>query len=115
MALTAQSLFFSSGHRRGFTLIELMVVIALMGVLAGLTVMFMPAIQDSQRAARAAEQVQGLLAIAKTRALRDGAPRGLRLVPGTSLPVGAPNPLWVTQCQFIEQPEDLSGKAVPLF
>jgi hypothetical protein len=58
---------------------------------------------ERQRASRGADMLQGWLLIAKQRALRDGAPRGIRLIPPT------PTPTWdrayVTQLQYVEQPD----------
>jgi hypothetical protein len=60
--------------------------------------------------------LQGWILIAKQRAIRDGAPRGIRLVP----PVGPPEAQYVTQLQYIEQPTayrpealDSAGNPVP--
>src|SRR5262245_31535198 len=66
--------------RGGFTLIELVVVMTLILALAAITVAFLPKVQESQRASTGADHLQGALLIAKQRALRDQAPRGLRLL-----------------------------------
>jgi prepilin-type N-terminal cleavage/methylation domain-containing protein len=102
--------------RGGYTLIELLVVIALISILAALTIAFFPNAASSARESRAAMQVQGWLNVAKQRALRDQAPRGLRLWVTSLSPAG---PDWwlgtatygnvVTDCQYIEQPDDFSG------
>jgi prepilin-type N-terminal cleavage/methylation domain-containing protein len=102
--------------RGGYTLIELLVVIALISILAALTIAFFPNAASSARESRAAMQVQGWLNVAKQRALRDQAPRGLRLWVTQLTPAG---PDWwlgttpygnvVTECQYIEQPDDFSG------
>src|SRR5262249_59426198 len=55
-----------------------------------------------QRTSRGADQVQGWLFIAKQRALRDGAPRGIRLIRDTD------NPNWVKELMYIERPLDLT-------
>src|SRR5919109_3199681 len=88
--------------RDGFTLIELLVVIALLLVLAGLVVLFLPRVQESQRAARGGTITQGTLQIARQRAVRDQAPRGVRLM--VDLSTG-----YVAALQYIEQPDDFSG------
>jgi prepilin-type N-terminal cleavage/methylation domain-containing protein len=93
----------NDNSRRGFTLIELLVVMALLLVLLGLTIAFVPRFQENQRVSQGASTVQSALMIAKQRALRDRSPRGVRLQPGTN------NALWVTDLQYIEQPEDFSG------
>jgi prepilin-type N-terminal cleavage/methylation domain-containing protein len=90
-------------RRGGFTLIELIVVIGILLVLMALAVLIVPSLQQRQRAATGASMLQKWLNIAKTRALRDKAPRGIRLLPGKV------NPNWVTEIQYIEQPEDFYG------
>jgi len=92
--------------RGGFTLIELLVVISLIAVLAALTMAFLPNAASSAREARAAVQLQGWLNVAKQRALRDQAPRGLRLWRS------AANLDQVVECQYLEQPDDFSGGTV---
>jgi prepilin-type N-terminal cleavage/methylation domain-containing protein len=89
-------------HTPGFTLVELLVVLALMAILASLAITFFPNPFNSAREARAATQLQSWLTIAKQRALRDQAPRGLRLLRNPA------NPLIVTECQYIEQPDDFN-------
>ncbi|MBV9122884.1 MAG: type II secretion system protein [Planctomycetes bacterium] len=89
--------------RAGFTLIELLVVIAIIVILASLTAAVLPNLRNRQRASQGAAQVQGWLLEAKEWALRDQAPRGLRLIDP-----GPPNHL-VTTLQYIEQPADLIG------
>jgi len=94
--------------RSGFTLIELLVVLSLIVILASLTVAFLPNAFNSATEAKAATLVQSWLNTARQRALRDQAPRGLRLWIGTTL-IGAQtlNNV-VTQCQYIEKPDDYS-------
>ncbi len=92
-------------RRQGFTLVELLVVISLMLVLAAVAVMFWPGVSDSQRAAQGAASLQGWLNIAKQRALRDQAPRGVRLYLTTVN--GIAN--FVVEAQYIEQPDDFTG------
>lgn len=87
--------------RRGFTLIEMLVVIAIIGILAGLAVFAFPSFTSKKRAGTGGSQLQGWLFLAKQRALRDGAPRGLRLFFDASNKV--------TQCQYTEQPDDFNG------
>jgi prepilin-type N-terminal cleavage/methylation domain-containing protein len=94
--------------RGGFTLIELLVVIFLIAVLAALTMAFLPNAVSSAREARAAVQLQGWLNVAKMRALRDQAPRGLRLWQSAD-----PNQVnQVVECQYLEQPDDFSGGTI---
>src|SRR5438067_4896852 len=87
--------------RRGFTLIELLVVLSIMVALFAIVAAVGPRFAERQRATRGASQVQGWFLIAKQRALRDYAPRGIRLIQ----PPGPPEAQYVTQLQYIEQPE----------
>lgn len=98
-----------AGHiaprRRGFTLIELIVVVTLMLFLAGLAALFIPSATSSAREANAAVLVQGWLNMAKQKALRDQAPRGLRLW-------NKNNDLQIYECEFIELPDPFSAEPV---
>lgn len=67
--------------RVAYTLMEMMVVISLIAVLAGLSVMFIPQINESARAAEGGRLVQTWLNTAKQRAIRDGVSRGVRFLP----------------------------------
>lgn len=100
-------------RRRGLTLIELLVVVAILGMLASLTLAFLPSLNESNRAARGGSMLQQWLSIAKQQALRDQAPRGVRLLlvkdPATGLPV---NPPQVRELQYIEQPEDFTDGSI---
>lgn len=93
--------------RTGFTLIELLVVITLIGVLAGLAILFVPALGDKERAARGGQMLQQWLQQARQKAQRDQSPRGLRVLPPS-------NGTFVTQCQFIEVPEDFTGGQISM-
>jgi prepilin-type N-terminal cleavage/methylation domain-containing protein len=90
-------------RRRAFTLVELLIVITLLLVLLGLTIVFVPRFQENQRVSQGATSVQSTLLIVKQRALRDRVPTGVRF------PRGLNNPLWITEMQYIQQPEDFSG------
>lgn len=107
-------------RRTAFTLIELLVVMALMVVLATLVIAFFPSAATSARESRAGSNLQGWLNIAKQRALRDQAPRGLRLWIAQAAPnnqIGpitfdpVANPIAI-ECQYIEQPDDYSGPRI---
>ncbi len=65
--------------RRAFTLIELLVVMAIMVALASITLLFLPS-RQSRLASQGADQLQTFIASARSRALRDQAPRGVRLL-----------------------------------
>jgi len=68
-------------HKRaGFTLIEMMVVMALIALLTAMVMLIAPNILDKDRARDAATQLQGALQNARMRAMRDGVPRGVRLI-----------------------------------
>jgi prepilin-type N-terminal cleavage/methylation domain-containing protein len=87
--------------RRGLTLIELLVVLVIMVALFAIVAAVGPHFGERQRTNRGASQLQGWILVAKQRALRDFAPRGIRLIP----PSGPPNAQYVTQLQYIEQPD----------
>ena len=84
--------------RRAFTLVELLVAIAIIVALAALALVFLPK-REVRLAADGAAQLQTYIASAKSRALRDGAPRGVRLI---STDGGAS----CREVQYIEVPEN---------
>jgi prepilin-type N-terminal cleavage/methylation domain-containing protein len=86
--------------RGGFTLIELLVVIGLILVLMSMGMFLVPSINSEQQATQAGTQLQQWLEIAKQRAGRDRAQRGVRLL------LNGTNALQVTQLEYIEQPPD---------
>src|SRR5436190_21286635 len=88
--------------RRGLTLVELLVVITIVVALFAILAAVAPHFSERQRATRGASQLQGWILIAKQRALRDNAPRGIRLPVVTNAP---PYAQYVTQLQYIEQPD----------
>jgi prepilin-type N-terminal cleavage/methylation domain-containing protein len=97
-----------SRRRPAFTLVELLVVVTIILVLAGIAVLFVPSLADKQRASEGASQLQGWLLIAKQKALRDQGPRGIRLNPNMGkLPQYPAH--YVTDLQYIEQPPDFTG------
>jgi prepilin-type N-terminal cleavage/methylation domain-containing protein len=67
--------------RRGFTLVEMLVVLVLILVLAAIAVALVPKVSERQRAAKGADQIQAALLTAKQMAIRDQAARGVRLQP----------------------------------
>jgi len=84
--------------RQGFTLIEMLVVMALIAGLAAIAMIVAPGAMNKDRAATAVAQIQGALQISRARAIRDGLPRGVRFVyDPTKL-----NPNLVTEYQYIE-------------
>ncbi len=83
--------------RQAFTLIEIMVVITISLILAGIIAAFAPGFRDRQKVPRAADQLQGWLAISRQWAKRDRVPTGVRLIfeQGSNV---------VTELQYIQQP-----------
>lgn len=98
--------------RRAFTLVELLVVMALVVVLLGIAILVVPSVLDYERSSQGASMLQGWLMTAQQRAVLDRAPRGLRLLPGNAYPAGSPNPLLINQVQYIERPDDFTGGTV---
>jgi prepilin-type N-terminal cleavage/methylation domain-containing protein len=89
--------------RPGFTLVELLVVLALMIVLLGLAAAVSQSDAfGSQKVISAADRASQWLLIAKQRAMRDQAPRGVRFLLSTSNPPGVQG---VREAQYIEAPE----------
>ena len=89
-----------SGPRAGYTLVELLVVMSLIILLAALALgISQTGMFGSQKVISASDRASGWLLISKQRALRDGAPRGVRFfsTPG--------NPNTFTEAQYIESPE----------
>ena len=86
-------------RRSGFTLIEIMIVIVIMTVIAALAVKFLPNLNKNKGVPNAVGQLEGWIRVTKSQALRDGAPRGVRLI------VDADGN--VRSLQYIEQPEPL--------
>jgi len=94
--------------RRGFTLLELLVVMALIMVLASLALVFSPRMAEDQRSVRAADMTAGWLLVAKHRAVRDQQARGVRLVPSQDMLNNSGN-TWVKEMVYIERPVDYRG------
>ncbi len=98
--------------RRGFTLVELLVVTGLIVFLAAVAMLTVPGIMQKNRTVDASTQVDVWLQISRARAQRDKLPRGLRLIIDTNDPINKPAPapgavdqrLFVTEVQYIEAP-----------
>lgn len=102
-------------NRAGFTLVELLVVMAIMAIMATFVIAFYPNAASADREARAGQVVQSTFNIAKQRAVRDQAPRGVRLwlVPPPGFNIGGVNLLnVVTDMQYTEQPDDFTGGTI---
>ena len=100
--------------RQGFTLVELLVVMAILVTLAALTLLVVPNVLDQDRTTDGASITRQYLMIAKARAARDGLPRGVRLI----VSLDANNPAktdsrWVTELQYTESPPVIVGSATP--
>lgn len=70
-------------HARGFTLIEVLLVVVLIAVLMGVAVVSLNPEDPARRLLRAREQMQGQLALARVIAERDQLEIGVRLLPGS--------------------------------
>jgi prepilin-type N-terminal cleavage/methylation domain-containing protein len=91
--------------RRAFTLIELLVAMGVIVLLASISVMVIGNINDNDRTVDGASLVRQYLMIAKSRAARDQAPRGVRFVVSVDPDNVAKNTntQWVTELQYIEK------------
>ena len=92
-------------RRSGFTLVEMLVAIGILTVIATLSVAVIPKIQERAKASRGGDQLQGWLLEAKQMALRDRAPRGIRLFVDLSTKM-------VLTAQYIQQPDNFTGGAI---
>jgi type II secretory pathway pseudopilin PulG len=86
--------------RLAFTLVELLVALGLLLIVMAMGLWLVPSVTDEQQATRAATQLQQWIEVAKQRAARDHAPRGIRLLQGTVTPTS------VTELVYTEQPPD---------
>jgi prepilin-type N-terminal cleavage/methylation domain-containing protein len=103
-------------RRDAFTLVEMLVVIAIILVVAALAAAFAPRVDDNQKLSRAVDNLEQWLLTAKMRAKRDGLATGIRFIqtqgdvnidPGLKLV--PPVATVFSQFQYIQQPEPLSG------
>jgi Tfp pilus assembly protein FimT len=83
----------------------MLVVLGLLLILAALAVAFVPKMNERQKTARGADQLQGWLLIARQWARRDGVPTGIRIQSGTLYPNPvSPNTSYRHDLQYIQQP-----------
>lgn len=88
--------------RRGFTLVEMLVAMALAIVVLGLAIgISQTGAFDSYKTVGAADKLSQWMLVAKSRALRDKAPRGIRLIPDST------NPEFIREIAYIEQPDPI--------
>jgi prepilin-type N-terminal cleavage/methylation domain-containing protein len=92
--------------RPAFTLIELLVVMGIMVVIATLGYLFLPNLNKNKGVPNATTQLEGWIRLTRNQALRDGASRGVRLIPDPN------NPNIVTAIQYIGQPEPISPQGI---
>lgn len=89
--------------RQAFTLIEMLVVVSIMLALSAIVVGVSVRNGDRKYAQDGADRISGWLLLAKQWALRDQAPRGLRLWVDPN--PASPTFMMVLQLQYIEQPD----------
>jgi type II secretory pathway pseudopilin PulG len=89
-------------RRSGFTIVELLVAVALAIAILGLAVAVLQSSAfESYKAVGAADRLSQWMIVAKNKALRDKAPRGIRLIPD------ATNPEFIREIAYIEQPDPI--------
>jgi prepilin-type N-terminal cleavage/methylation domain-containing protein len=95
-----------SVRRRGFTLIELVIVIGLVLILATLAAAFLPNLDRNKGVPNAVAQLSGWINLSKAQALRDHRPHGIRFLIDPNDPTGTR----CTTVQYIEQPEPVAPR-----
>lgn len=93
--------------RRGLTLIELLVVMAIIGLLGGIVALVAPKFGQTSRVADGSRQLTSWLALARQRAQKDRAPRGIRFVGTLPTSVSRQQDFYSTFA-YVEQPEDIT-------
>ncbi len=89
-------------NRKGFTLVELLVVMAIMIIFGAMTVAFYPSVSSDNELSRIANQVQGMIVGARQTARRELVATGIRFLPST-------NPNVCEQLLLIQKPADIYG------
>ena len=94
--------------RAGFTLIELLVVIGLILLLVGISVSISySGLIDSHKTVGAGDRASGWLIIARSKAQREGAPRGVRFIRDVT------NPSLIKEAQYLEVPDPYTARPNP--
>jgi prepilin-type N-terminal cleavage/methylation domain-containing protein len=101
MMLAARKVAGCRPKRAAFTLVEMLIALAILLVLSTLLIGFGSRMMESRRSNSGADLLQKWLLIAKQRALRDQTPTGIRLVGDTAAGT------LVTQLMYVQQPPDL--------
>jgi prepilin-type N-terminal cleavage/methylation domain-containing protein len=89
-------------NRKGFTLVELLVVLSIMIIFGAMTVAFYPSVSSDNELSRIANQVQGMIVGARQTARRELVATGIRFLPST-------NPNVCEQLLLIQKPADIYG------
>lgn len=98
----------AAGRRAGFTLVELIVVIAVAATLTAIAVAVLPGAMDQDRTTDAAATIRQHLMIAKAKATREKDGRGIRFVLGPNakntalIAANDPSIYYCTELQYIE-------------
>lgn len=95
--------------RKGFTLVELLVVLVIIAALAALIAFTLPGFQQRSRAAKGGQAVQAQLTYARQRAQYEQTPRGVRF----HMEQNAAGWWVVRVMQMIEQPDDWKAAQPP--
>ncbi len=96
-------------QKPGFTLVEMLVAMAIgIAILAGAVLVSQSSAFDSYKTVGAADRLSQWMLTAKSKALRDRAPRGIRLIPD------ATNPEFIREIAFIEQPDPIPSNGALL-
>jgi prepilin-type N-terminal cleavage/methylation domain-containing protein len=91
-------------RREAFTLIELIVVVAVILTIAALAAAFVPSVSDNTNLSRAVDLTEQVLLTAKLRAKRDQLATGVRFIQAQGDAAST-----YSQFQYIQQPDPLAG------
>jgi len=102
--------------RDAFTLVEMLIVLAIVALLAALIAFTLPGFQERSRAAKGGAAIQGWLNYARQRAQYEQAPRGMRFWVQESVEYSGLTPTFnvVYKAQYLEKPDDfhVSDKSI---